>query len=64
VLRRSFVRTRTSTTPVWMGSVRVGALVLQRLLPCFAGLSCGRGRPQPQCGWAQYELGRWCFNGC
>ena len=30
VLRRSLVRTRTSTTPVWMGSVRVGALVLQR----------------------------------
>ena len=24
VLRRSLVRTRTSTTPVWMGSVRVG----------------------------------------
>ena len=23
VLRRSFVRTRTSTTPVWMGSVRI-----------------------------------------
>ncbi len=30
VLRRSLVRTRTSTTPVWMGSVRVGALVLRR----------------------------------
>ena len=23
VLRRSFVRTRTSTTPVWMGSMRI-----------------------------------------
>ena len=30
VLRRSVVWTRTSTTPVWMGSVRVGALVLQK----------------------------------
>ena len=28
--------------------------------PCFAGQLCGRGRPQPQCGWARYELGRWC----
>ena len=26
VLRRSLVRTRTSTTPVWMGSVRVGGV--------------------------------------
>ena len=27
--------------------------------PCFAGLMCGRGRPQPQCGRAWYESGAW-----
>ena len=26
VLRRSYVRTRTSTTPVWVGSVRGGSV--------------------------------------
>ena len=27
--------------------------------PCFAGRSCGRGRPQPQCGWARYVSVVW-----
>ena len=40
VLRRSFVRTRTSTTPVWMGSVRVGggvaSTVVDRASPVFS----------------------------
>ena len=25
--------------------------------PCFAGRSCGRGRPQPQCGWGSVRIG-------